>query len=432
MSIEMKMPMLSPTMTKGIIANWLVEVGDNVAAGDIIVEVETDKVTIEVEAASDGVISEICAQMGDEVPVDDVIVKLSAPGTAIEKVAKSDNSTDESQISTPITTSETAEPAASTITETDKVVAPAEPSSVDISSINNGSLNMSPLARRMAEQQHLDAKAITGSGAKGKIVKRDIELLMGVDLTKPVQVNTTTQPVAIEIDYNLLPVFTRKKNSGMRTVVADRLTESSRDIPHFYMTVDCQIDSLLAMRKQLNERKNAAYKISVNDFVIKAVASAMAIVPEANCMWDGDSVIYFDQVDVSVAVAVDDGLITPVVKNAGGIGLASISNVAKELAIGAREGKLKPADYQGGTFTISNLGMFGIDNFTSIINPPQNGILSVGAGQQKPIVIDGELSIATVMSVTLAMDHRCVDGAIGARFIKAFKEIIEDPISIIL
>ena len=186
------------------------------------------------------------------------------------------------------------------------------------------------------------------------------------------------------------------------------------------------------MRKQLNERKNATYKISVNDFVIKAVAAAMKIVPEANCMWDGDSVIYFDQVDVSVAVAVNDGLITPVIKNADSIGLATISNVAKELVTGARDGKLKPANYQGGTFTISNLGMFGIDNFTSIINPPQNGILSVGAGQPKPVVVNGELSIATAMSVTLAMDHRCVDGAIGASFIKAFKEVIEDPISIIL
>jgi pyruvate dehydrogenase E2 component (dihydrolipoamide acetyltransferase) len=285
----------------------------------------------------------------------------------------------------------------------------------------------------MAEQQHIDANKIIGSGAKGKIVKRDIELSMGVDLSKPVEI--ASSPVLIEkieINYDTLPTFTRKKNSGMRTVVAERLTESSRDIPHFYMTVDCQIDTLLAMRKQLNDRKSAFYKISVNDFVIKAVAAAMKLVPEANCMWDGDSVIYFDQVDVSVAVAVDDGLITPVVKNACSNGLATISNKAKELVIGAREGKLKPSDYQGGTFTISNLGMFGIDNFTSIINPPQNGILSVGAGQQKPIVVDGELSIATVMSVTLAMDHRCVDGAIGARFIKAFKETIEDPISIIL
>lgn len=420
MSIEIKMPMLSPTMTKGIIANWLVEVGESVVAGDIIVEVETDKVTIEVEANEDGVVSDLLAQIGDEVPVDDVIAKFAAPGTAISKAEKS------------------AEPQVVTQPKEAEPTAPAEsavevaPISAESSSADNGALNMSPLARRMAEQQHLDANKITGSGAKGKIVKRDIELLMGVDLSKPAQTTVAALPASVEIDYDLLPEFTRKKNSGMRTVVANRLTESSRDIPHFYMTVDCQIDSLLAMRKQLNERKNASYKISVNDFVIKAVATAMKLVPEANCMWDGDSVIYFDQVDVSVAVAVDDGLITPVVKNAGNSGLATISNIAKDLVTGARDGKLKPADYQGGTFTISNLGMFGIDNFTSIINPPQNGILSVGAGQQKPVVVDGELSIATVMSVTLAMDHRCVDGAIGARFIKAFKEIIEDPISIIL
>lgn len=420
MSIEIKMPMLSPTMTKGIIANWLVEVGESVVAGDIIVEVETDKVTIEVEANEDGVVSDLLAQIGDEVPVDEVIAKFAAPGTAISKAEKS------------------AEPQVVTQPKEAAPTAPAEsavevaPISAESSSADNGALNMSPLARRMAEQQHLDANKITGSGAKGKIVKRDIELLMGVDLSKPAQTTVAALPASVEIDYDLLPEFTRKKNSGMRTVVANRLTESSRDIPHFYMTVDCQIDSLLAMRKQLNERKNASYKISVNDFVIKAVATAMKSVPEANCMWDGDSVIYFDQVDVSVAVAVDDGLITPVVKNAGNSGLATISNIAKDLVTGARDGKLKPADYQGGTFTISNLGMFGIDNFTSIINPPQNGILSVGAGQQKPVVVDGELSIATVMSVTLAMDHRCVDGAIGARFIKAFKEIIEDPISIIL
>lgn len=427
MSIEIKMPMLSPTMTKGIIANWLVEVGDNVSAGDIIVEVETDKVTIEVEANDDGVIGELFAQIGEEVPVQNVIATLEAPGTVIEKAENPVSESDaivESKAPTP------AEPIVSLTTETSNT---SESTVADCSfPSSNGTLNMSPLARRMAEQQHIDANKIIGSGAKGKIVKRDIELSMGVDLSKPTQISSPAAIDKVEINYDTLPLFTRKKNSGMRTVVAERLTESSRDIPHFYMTVDCQIDTLLAVRKQLNERKNAFYKISVNDFVIKAVAAAMKLVPEANCMWDGDSVIYFDQVDVSVAVAVDDGLITPVVKKACSNGLASISNKAKELVIGAREGKLKPADYLGGTFTISNLGMFGIDNFTSIINPPQNGILSVGAGQQKPIVVDGELSIATVMSVTLAMDHRCVDGAIGARFIKAFKETIEDPISIIL
>ena len=431
MSIEIKMPMLSPTMTKGIIANWLVEVGDNVTAGDIIVEVETDKVTIEVEANDDGVIGELFAQIGDEVPVQNVIATLKAPGTVIEKSEKPVSESDaivETNIATPAIIEATSSLVDSS--PADSFPSGSLPSSFLPS--DNGALNMSPLARRMAEQQHIDANKIIGSGAKGKIVKRDIELSMGVDLSKPAEVASPMLIEKIEINYDTLPTFTRKKNSGMRTVVAERLTESSRDIPHFYMTVDCQIDTLLAMRKQLNDRKSAFYKISVNDFVIKAVAAAMKLVPEANCMWDGDSVIYFDQVDVSVAVAVDDGLITPVVKNACSKGLATISNKAKELVIGAREGKLKPADYQGGTFTISNLGMFGIDNFTSIINPPQNGILSVGAGQQKPIVVEGELSIATVMSVTLAMDHRCVDGAIGARFIKAFKETIEDPISIIL
>lgn len=423
--------MLSPTMTKGIIANWLVEVGDNVTAGDIIVEVETDKVTIEVEANDDGVIGELFAQIGDEVPVQNVIATLKAPGTVIEKSEKPVSESDaivETNIATPAIIEATSSLVDSS--PADSFPSGSLPSSFLPS--DNGALNMSPLARRMAEQQHIDANKIIGSGAKGKIVKRDIELSMGVDLSKPAEVASPMLIEKIEINYDTLPTFTRKKNSGMRTVVAERLTESSRDIPHFYMTVDCQIDTLLAMRKQLNDRKSAFYKISVNDFVIKAVAAAMKLVPEANCMWDGDSVIYFDQVDVSVAVAVDDGLITPVVKNACSNGLATISNKAKELVIGAREGKLKPADYQGGTFTISNLGMFGIDNFTSIINPPQNGILSVGAGQQKPIVVEGELSIATVMSVTLAMDHRCVDGAIGARFIKAFKETIEDPISIIL
>lgn len=428
MSIEIKMPMLSPTMTKGVIANWLVEVGDSVVVGDLIVEVETDKVTIEVEANEDGVISELCAKTGDEIPVDDVIVRLAAPGTAIAKAEKSESQSNNDVPMTAPADASSSNDADIASAQTKQIAA----SSDDSLPVANGPLNMSPLARRMAEQQHIDANKITGSGAKGKIVKRDIELAMGVDLSKPVQVTSPVISAQVEINYDTLPAFTRKKNSGMRSVVAQRLTESSRDIPHFYMTVDCQIDTLLAMRKQLNDRKNATYKISVNDFVIKAVAAAMKIVPEANCMWDGDSVIYFDQVDVSVAVAVDDGLITPVVKKACSNGLAFISNNAKELVIGAREGRLKPADYQGGTFTISNLGMFGIDNFTSIINPPQNGILSVGAGQPKPVVVNGELSIATVMSVTLAMDHRCVDGAIGARFIKAFKEIIEDPISIIL
>lgn len=409
MSIEIKMPTLSPTMTKGVLTNWMVNVGDNVKAGDIIAEVETDKVLVEIEATADGVVAQINAAEGAEVPVDDVILVLGAQGEAVaaapvEKAAE--------------------KPAPVEVTAQTKS-APAE--SVDIS--------MSPLARRMAAQENIDLKALKGSGAKGRIMKRDIEQLLGNSVeTAVLQTTTVATPAEPEIviDYQNLPEYTRVKNSGMRSTVASRLTQSSRDIPHFYMTVDCEIDSLMAMRKQLNERKNADYKISVNDFVIKAVATAMKQVPDANCMWAGDSVISFDQVDISMAVAVKDGLITPVVKNAGGKGLADIANTSKQLAAAAREGKLQPADYQGGTFTISNLGMFGIKEFTSIINPPQNGILSVGVGEQRPVVKDGELAIATVMSVTLAMDHRCVDGATGARFIQAFKNIIEDPISLML
>jgi pyruvate dehydrogenase E2 component (dihydrolipoamide acetyltransferase) len=404
MSIEIKMPTLSPTMTKGVISNWLVNVGDNVSPGDIIAEIETDKVLVEIEANSAGVVAQINAPEGAEVPVDDVIMILGAAGETIDKP--------------PI-----------------GVTAVEAPALIENIPVQATDISMSPLARRMAAQENIDLKSLKGSGSKGRIMKRDVEFLLGTSVEKALS-QATVSAIATEheivIDYQNLPEYTSVKNSGMRSTVASRLTQSSRDIPHFYMTVDCQIDQLMATRKQLNERKNADYKISVNDFVIKAVATAMKQVPEANCMWAGDSVISFNQADIAIAVAVKDGLITPVIKNASGKGLADIANQSKALALAAREGKLQPAQYQGGTFTISNLGMFGIKEFTSIINPPQNGILSVGAGEQRPVVKDGELAIATVMSVTLAMDHRCVDGATGARFIQAFKNIIEDPISLML
>ena len=420
MSIEIKMPTLSPTMTKGLIARWLVTVGDSVNSGDIIAEVETDKVTVEIESDDNGVVSELCVAEGDEVPVDDIIVRLAPAGTAIDKAE-----------TTPAKPQEKSE-------SRQEVKAPEADNNAPISEdkiIISDSLNLSPLARRMAEQENIDVSAIVGSGPKGKIIKKDIEKRMGFDVsmkaTSPDAAQIPAQQKVV-IDYDALPEFTEVKNSGMRSVVANRLTESSRDIPHFHMTVDCEIDALLALRKELNNRENADYKISVNDFVIKAVAYAMKKVPEANCMWAGDSVLHFQQVDISVAVAIKDGLITPVLRNVNGLGLAEVSNNAKSLVEAAREGNLKPSDYQGGTFTISNLGMFGIKEFTSIINPPQNGILSVGMGEQRAVVKNGEITVATVMSVTLAMDHRCVDGAIGARFIQAFKQVIEDPMTLML
>lgn len=422
MTIEIKMPTLSPTMTKGLVARWLVAIGDDINEGDILAEIETDKVTIEIEAEVSGVVSEICATEGSEVPVDDIIIKLAAVGTKITSLTPSK--------AIAIDMSD-AEPVALTPTTAPLI----EKTTID------EAINVSPLARRMAEQENLNIAGIEGSGAKGKIVKRDIEKLMGFNenqvktsLTGHTQATVITTSVAPiqEIDYDTLPSFQEIKNTGMRNIVAARLTESSRDIPHFYMTVDCEIDALLKLRKELNTRDNINYKISVNDFVIKAIASAMKTVPEANCMWAGDRVLRFEQVDISVAVSIKDGLITPVVRHVNALGLAEISNQMKQLINAAHEGKLAPADYQGGTFTVSNLGMFGIKEFTSIINPPQSGILSVGMGEQRPVIKNGELAIATVMSVTLAMDHRCVDGVIGARFIQAFKQVIEDPISLML
>jgi len=410
MSIEITMPALSPTMTKGMIASWSVSIGDNVQAGDIIFEVETDKVTMEVEATHSGVVAQILANEGTEATVDAVIMTLAPEGTDIKPIiapSKSKESNNNVQVQ---------------LTETNKIKKEFE--SKDI--------HLTPLARRMVAQGDINISQLTGTGAKGRIVKQDIEKLIGINQAAPLIHNNSPKIHNPKIDYASLPAHQKIINTGMRNVVAQRLTESSRDIPHFYMTVDCEIDTLLSLRKDLNDRDGADYKISVNDFVIKAVAHAMKKVPQANCMWDGDSILTFEQVDISVAVAVDDGLITPVIKNVNGQGLAEISKNSKELVTKARDGKLKPNEYQGGTFTISNLGMFGIKDFTSIINPPQNGILSVGAGEQRAVVKNGELVIATVMTVTLAMDHRCVDGAIGARFIQAFKNVIQDPISLML
>lgn len=425
MSIELKMPMLSPTMTKGLISNWLVQVGDEVSAGDIVVEVEADKVTIEVEAPSDGVVTKLCADIGEELPVAETIMVFAAPGTQIE-LERNDKPHEDKEPNDEYNILKTEEIHRVENTE----VEPPESKAGTLPSL------ISPLARRMVIQESLDASTVIGTGAKGKVMKRDIEKLMGYSEKNSsedgVIPTSDIQSLKVAIDYDTLPPFNRVKNSGMRSVVASRLTSSSRDIPHFYMSVDCQLDRLFEVRQQLNSRESFKGKVSVNDFIVKAVASAMKSVPQANCMWDNDSVIYFDEVDVSVAVAIKDGLITPVIKGACQKGLGAISESSKSLVNAAREGKLQPSDYQGGTFTVSNLGMFGIDNFTSIINPPQNGILSVGAGKQIPVVENCEIVIKTMMTVTLAMDHRCVDGAIGAEFITAFKNIIEDPISLML
>ncbi|MEP5719207.1 MAG: 2-oxo acid dehydrogenase subunit E2, partial [Alphaproteobacteria bacterium] len=300
----------------------------------------------------------------------------------------------------------------------------------------------SPLAKRIAAQEGLSLSAISGSGPRGRVVKRDVDAALASGTgkaapaaaapsagTAPAQAPTPTQGDPV---FANMPEFEAVANSSMRKVIASRLTASARDIPHFNISIDVEIDKLLAARKDLNGRDGADYKISVNDFVIKAVAVALRRCPDVNVSYTDDAILKFKRADVSVAVAIEGGLITPIIKDAGSLGLAAISAKAKELAGKARDGKLAPEEFQGGTFTISNLGMFGVKSFNSIINPPQGGILSVGAGEQRPVVKNGALSVATVMSLTLAVDHRCIDGATAAGFAKELKAILEDPIQLLL
>lgn len=412
------MPALSPTMTKGSLAKWLVAPGDQINAGDIIAEVETDKVTIELEAAHSGYVNELKFAEGDsDIAVDAVLATLSeTPPTG--------HSSAPEKAAPPLEKTEPTVAISAQITESETISLPAQ------TVVTDSNLDISPLARRMANIAQLDIAKVKGSGAKGRIVKRDIEKAMGVDDKASAAAQPAAAPIAI--DTSLLPAHQEQKLSAMRSVIAERLTASSRDIPHFYMTVDCRLDALLATRKMLNEQLDDV-KITVNDMLVKAVAVAFARVPKANVLWGGDKLLQFTQSDIAIAVAIDEGLITPIIHNATNLGLAALATKSKQLVELARNGKLLPEQFQGGTFTISNLGMYGIKEFTSIINPPHNGILSVGAGEKRPVVDDeGNLGVATVMSLTLAMDHRAVDGATGAELLKCIKQIIEQPYQLML
>jgi pyruvate dehydrogenase E2 component (dihydrolipoamide acetyltransferase) len=452
MAIKILMPALSPTMTEGTLAKWLLKEGDSVASGDVMAEIETDKATMEFEAVDEGIIAKILIEGGTEgVAVNEPIAILAEEGedveTAIASVGGSKPEAAAAKGSEPAKTEKAAEkpaskpePAAEKPTEK-----PAAPSGERIFA--------SPLARRMAENEGLDLAKLSGSGPHGRIVKRDIEDALSSGAGKataasdtapadkpkaaaPTAAKTATPAAAVpsadDPIFKMLPESEAVPHTNMRKTIAKRLTESARDIPHFTLQVDVEIDKLLAMRKQLNERDGADYKISVNDFVIKATALALTRVPDCNVAYTDSAILKFKKVDMAMAVAIDGGLITPIIKDCASKGLATISKEAKSLAAKARDGKLSPEEYQGGTFTISNLGMFGVKTFTSIINPPQGGILSVGAGEQRPVVKDGALGMATVMSLSLAVDHRCIDGATGAALVKELKALIEDPIALML
>lgn len=428
MPITILMPALSPTMTEGNLARWLKSEGDSVAPGDVIAEIETDKATMEVESVDEGILAKILVAEGaEEIAVNTPIAVLLEEGEDDSVLANFD-----AGAAAPIAAPAAPEPAPTPAAAPEPAPTPA-PTPAAVSD-TGGRIFASPLARRMAEQQGIDLASVKGTGPNGRIVKADIEAHAGaapagVTATPPTAAPAATAATAIagETPFELVSV------NNIRKVVARRLTESKQQVPHFYMTVDCEIDELLKVRADLNARaKDGEFKISVNDMVIKASAVALMQVPAANASWSDDGIKMYSQADISVAVAIDDGLITPIVRNANGKGLRTISEDMRDLAAKARDGKLVLEEYQGGTFSISNLGMFGIKDFQAVINPPQGCILAVGAGEERPIVKDGALAIATVMSCTLSVDHRVVDGAIGAQFLAAFKALIEDPLGMLL
>ena len=413
MPIQILMPALSPTMTDGKLAKWHKKEGDAVESGDVLAEIETDKATMEVEAVDEGTLGKILVAEGTEgVAVNQPIALLLEEGEDKSALANA----------------APAAPAAPKATPQPAAKAPATPAPAPVPS-SGGRVFASPLARRIAKDADLDIARVAGTGPHGRVVKRDVEAAMaggGARMAPAAQ--ALGAPVTVSAEG--LPPYQEIPNSSIRKVVARRLTEAKQQIPHFYLSVDCEIDRLLAMRKELNDAAPegpGAYKLSVNDFVIRACAIALGRVPAANAMWTDAAIRRFERADVSVAVAIDGGLITPVVRAAAHKGIAAISEEMKGLAAKARAGKLKPEEYQGGTFTVSNLGMYGIKTFAAIINPPQGCILAVGAGEQRPVVRDGQLAVATVMTCTLAVDHRVVDGAVGAEFLAQFKKLIEAP-----
>jgi pyruvate dehydrogenase E2 component (dihydrolipoamide acetyltransferase) len=431
MPTNILMPALSPTMTEGTLARWLKKEGDQVKAGDIIAEIETDKATMEVEAVDEGILGKIMVAGGTAgVKVNDVIAVLVEPGEKADAAPA-------------------AKPAPAPVTPKTEAPVAATTPSVAPAAVNGHAggdrVVASPLAKRMAQQAGIDLKGVAGSGPNGRIVKADVEaaLAKGPAAAKPAP---AAQPAAAPAaapapapKAPAAPITASHKavpHSTMRKVIARRLSESKATIPHFYVTMDIELDALLKLRGQLNAASPkdgpGAFKLSVNDLVIKAAAVTLRRIPKVNASWTDDATILFDDVDISVAVSIPDGLITPIIRKADQKGLAAISNEMKDLASRAKSGKLKPEEFQGGGFSISNMGMYGVSDFAAIINPPQAGILAVSAGQQRPVVKDGALAIATVMTCTLSVDHRIVDGALAAEWMQEFKRIVEEPLSLML
>lgn len=409
MATEIKLPALAPSMTEGNVARWAKKEGEAVAAGEIIAEIETDKAVVEMESPAAGVLGRILVPEGTNgVKVDTVIGWIVHAGEAAPEAG--------APAVPPAKTAGLAEAPAPVSTQPAPVAAPAPARA-------GGRVFASPLARRLSEQAGISLEGLRGSGPHGRIVRVDVEAAL--------QRAPAAAPGAAATLAVASGGYTDIAHSNTRRVIAQRLTEAKQQVPHFYLTIDCRIDRLLALRAEANTVQGDV-KLSVNDFIVRAVALALRRVPAANASWGEAAIRQWHDVDVSVAVATPSGLITPVVRGADRKTVGAISQEVKALAGRAREGRLKPQEYQGGGFTISNLGMHGIRDFAAIINPPQACILAVGAGEQRPVVIEGALAVATLMTCTLSVDHRVVDGAVGAEFLDAFKRLIEQPVALLI
>jgi pyruvate dehydrogenase E2 component (dihydrolipoamide acetyltransferase) len=437
MPINIEMPKLSDTMTEGHLVKWMKKVGDEIEVGDIIAEVETDKATMEMEAFDEGTLVEILVDEGTSVPVGSVL------GVILEE-------------------GETSSPTLAASVPSAPVVAPApapqaDPAPAPVASTSPASsvrINASPLARKMARAAGIELSSVTGTGIGGRIVKADIEAFQeggspAVAETSPPVVSpsqaisepvlpTPAAPVSASAPTPIQPVVAAEDTtvalSSMRRIIADRLLTSKTTIPHFYLHVEADTAPLMTLRKQVNVQSEQTHgnKYSINDFVIKAVICAVQAVPEVNASYDGDQIVQFAKVGVSVAIAVDDGLVTPVIKDAAGKSMLHISKEVKEMAVRARENKLHPSEFDGGTLTISNLGAWGVESFDAIVNPPQAVILSVGAIVEKPVVVDGEIVPGLRMNIGVSCDHRVVDGAVAAKFINEVKKFIENPVLMLM
>ncbi|MFQ6159567.1 pyruvate dehydrogenase complex dihydrolipoamide acetyltransferase [Sinorhizobium meliloti] len=442
MPINITMPALSPTMEEGNLAKWLVKEGDKVKSGDVIAEIETDKATMEVEAVDEGTVAKIVVPAGTEgVKVNALIAVLAGEGEDVATAAKGGNgAAGAAPAPKPQETGETAPAAA----PAPQAAAPASPAPA--ADGEGKRIFSSPLARRIAKEAGIDLSAIAGSGPHGRVVKKDVEAAVSGGAAKPAAAPAAapapatlakgmSEDAVLKLfepgSYELVP------HDGMRKTIAKRLVESKQTIPHFYVSVDCELDALLALRAQLNAAApekdgKPVYKFSVNDMVIKALALALRDVPDANVSWTDQNMVKHKHADVGVAVSIPGGLITPIVRQAELKSLSAISNEMKDLGKRAKERKLKPEEYQGGTTAVSNMGMMGVKDFAAVVNPPHATILAVGAGEDRVVVKNKEMVIANVMTVTLSTDHRCVDGALGAELLAAFKRYIENPMGMLV